>query len=166
MTCKAEIPRSLFLRSISNMYLFHTERSTANTLSAAQWTATIWGSCLERDKYCWSEVSSKRHRTGTTYWRTQTKLTTIDSGMAKKKNTNSISDWYERKGFSIVLKGLCRNGCLIDYVYNANYASLLAMELAKLLVNGNITASCQTNMSSKHKIKRYKQQKWTLRKNC
>ena len=40
------------------------------------------------------------------------------------------------------------------------------MELEELLVNGNITASCQANMSPKQKIKSYKQQKWTLRKNC
>ena len=55
------------------------------TQSAAQWSTTILGSCLERNKRCWIEVSSKRHRTGTTYWRTQIKLTTIDSGMAGKK---------------------------------------------------------------------------------
>ena len=136
------------------------------TQSAAQWSTTILGSCLERNKRCWIEVSSKRHRTGTTYWRTQTKLTTIDSGMAGKNPTNSISDWYKRKGLNKVLKGLCRHGCLIHYVYNANYASLFAMELAKLLVSGNITGSFHTNMSPKHEIKRYKQQKWTLRKNC
>ena len=82
------------------------------------------------------------------------------------KNTNSISDWYKRKGLSIVLKGLSTHGCLIHYVYNANYASLFAVVLAKLLVNGNITGSCHTNMSPKHEIKRYKQQKWTLQKNC
>ena len=135
--------------------------------SAAQWTATVWGSCLERNKRCWVEISSKRHRIGTTYWRTQTKLTTIVSGMGGKKNTNSISDWYKRKGLSIVLKGLCRHGCLVHYVYDANYASLFAMELAKILVNGkNITGSCHWNMSPKHEIKRYKQQKCTLRKNC
>ena len=40
------------------------------------------------------------------------------------KNTNSISDWYKGKGLSIVLKGLCRHGCLIHYVYNDNYACL------------------------------------------
>ena len=33
------------------------------------------------------------------------------------------------------------------------------MELAKLLVSGNITGSCHMNMSPKHEIKRYKEQK-------
>lgn len=41
----------------------------------------------------------------------------------------------------------------------------LWIELEKLLVNEKITASCQTNMSPNHHIKRYKQHKWTL-KNC
>ena len=39
------------------------------------------------------------------------------------------------------------------------------MELEKSLVNDKITALRQTNMSPKRHMKRYKQQKWTL-KNC
>ena len=35
----------------------------------------------------------------------------------------------------------------------------LWIELEKLLVNEKITASCQTNMSPSHHIKRYKQHK-------
>ena len=50
-------------------------------------------------------------------------------------------------------------------VSSPNYASLLVMELEKSLVNDKITALCQTNMSPKRHMKRYKQQKWTL-KNC
>ena len=34
--------------------------------------------------------------------------------------------------------------------------------LEKLLVNDKIRASCQTNMSPRHYVKLYKQQKWTL----
>ena len=55
------------------------------------------------------------------------------------------------------LKGLC-HGCLVHFVNIANYTSLVAMELSKLLVNGQITASCQTNMSPKQHMKRYQQQ--------
>ena len=47
----------------------------------------------------------------------------------------------------ILLKGLC-SGCLVHFVNNANCASLFAMELEKLRVNGRITASRQTNMAS------------------
>ena len=36
---------------------------------------------------------------------------------------------------------------------------LLSMELETLLVNDQVTASCQTNMPPKHYIKSYKQQK-------
>lgn len=35
----------------------------------------------------------------------------------------------------------------------ADYASLFAVELEKLLVNNKTTASCQANMSPKHCIK-------------
>ena len=49
----------------------------------------------------------------------------------------------------ILLKGLCRD-CLVHFVNNANRASLFAMELEKLRVNGKITPSCQTNMGSLH----------------
>ena len=48
-----------------------------------------------------------------------------------------------------------------------NYVPLYAMELKKLLcrlVNNNITASCQINMSPKHYIKPYKGRKRTLKK--
>ena len=53
-------------------------------------------------------------------------------------------------------------GYLVHFVNKANYASSFAMELEELLVNGNIIASCQANISSKQKIRRYKQHK----KNC
>ena len=47
------------------------------------------------------------------------------------------------------LKALRRHSCLVHFVFNANYASLLAIKLEK-------SASCQAIMSSKHYIKRYK----------
>ena len=47
----------------------------------------------------------------------------------------------------ILLKGLCRD-CLVHFLNNAKRASLFAMELEKLRVNGKITPSCQTNMGS------------------
>jgi len=37
--------------------------------------------------------------------------------------------------------------CLLHYVNKVNYVSLFTMELEKLLVNGKITAFCQTNLS-------------------
>ena len=46
---------------------------------------------------------------------------------------------------------------------NANYASLFAVELERLLANNNIRASCQTNITLRHYSKRCKQQKWTLK---
>ena len=51
------------------------------------------------------------------------------------------------------------------FANNANYASLFAMELEKLLVKDKITVLCPAKkMSPKHYIKLYKQQKWTLKK--
>ena len=47
----------------------------------------------------------------------------------------------------------------------SSYASPFALLLEKVLVNGKITALCQTNMATKNFIKHYKQQKWIL-KNC
>ena len=47
------------------------------------------------------------------------------------------------------LRGLCY-GCLLYFVYNANYASLFPMKLAKLPVNDKNTASCQTNTSPRY----------------
>ena len=41
--------------------------------------------------------------------------------------------------------------------------SLFAMKLENVLVNDKITALCETNMPPKHYIKRYKQQKRTLK---
>ena len=53
-------------------------------------------------------------------------------------------------------------GCLVHFVHNTNYLSLLAnngsKELEKLPVNDKITVSPQTNMSPKQYIKCYKQQ--------
>ena len=37
------------------------------------------------------------------------------------------------------------------------------MKFEELLVNGQITALCRRNMSPKQYIKRYEQQKWTLK---
>ena len=48
---------------------------------------------------------------------------------------------------------------------NANYMSLFAMELEKLLVNDNIRGSSKANLFPKHYIKRNKLRKGTL-KNC
>lgn len=69
------------------------------------------------------------------------------------------------------LKGL-GHGCPAHFVDNANYASLLAMELKKLLVtdflgvialmNNKNHSLLQTNMSLNEYIKRNKRQKWTL----
>ena len=47
---------------------------------------------------------------------------------------------------------------LVRVVYSASYASFFAMELEKSLVNDDIRATCKTNLSPKHYIKRYKQQ--------
>ena len=54
---------------------------------------------------------------------------------------------------------------MINFLYNASYASPFALGRDKLLLNDKITALCQTNMPTKHFIKHYKQQKWIL-KNC
>ena len=58
-----------------------------------------------------------------------------------------------------------RHGCLVHFVYNlnnVNYAS--SFQLEKLInANEKIAELCQTNMPPKHYIKRYKQQKWTLK---
>ena len=40
------------------------------------------------------------------------------------------------------LRGLCY-GCLLYFVYDANYASLFPMKLSKLPVNDKNTASCK-----------------------
>ena len=42
------------------------------------------------------------------------------------------------------LRGLC-HGSLVHFVNDANYTSLFAMELEKLLANSKITALCQTH---------------------
>ena len=57
--------------------------------------------------------------------------------------------------FLLLLKGLC-HVCLVHFVNNANCGSFLAMELEKLIVNGKIIASSQTNMPPKHNIKHNK----------
>ena len=57
--------------------------------------------------------------------------------------------------FLLLLKGLC-HVCLAHFVNNANCGSFLAMELEKLLVNGKIIASSQTNVPPKHNIKHNK----------
>ena len=57
--------------------------------------------------------------------------------------------------FLLLLKGLC-HVCLVHFVNNANCRSFLAMELEKLIVNGKIIASSQTNMPPKHNIKHNK----------
>jgi len=62
-------------------------------------------------------------------------------------------------------KGCVTTVLLVHVVYNASYASFFAMELEKSLVNADISATCKTNLSPKHYIKRYKQQELTL-KNC
>ena len=59
-------------------------------------------------------------------------------------------------------RGRVGYGYLVHFVNKANYASSFAMELEELLVNGNIIASCQANISSKQKIRRYKQHKKKL----
>ena len=41
-----------------------------------------------------------------------------------------------------MLKGQC-DGCLVDFVFCAIYASLLAMKLVKLTVNDKISALCK-----------------------
>ena len=51
------------------------------------------------------------------------------------------------------------HGCLVRFFNYTNYVSLFALELDKLLVNDKIIASCQTNISPKHCIKGYRQQK-------
>ena len=56
--------------------------------------------------------------------------------------------------FFFFFMGLC-HGCLIHFVNNAKYASMLAIELEKLPVNDKTTASSQTNMSPTHYIIRY-----------
>ena len=62
--------------------------------------------------------------------------------------------------FNEYLKRLC-HGCLVHFVDTADDDySLWNLALAKkLLVNEKITTSCQRNMSPKHHIKRYKQQR-------
>ena len=67
--------------------------------------------------------------------------------------------------FSTQPKGFVTAVLLVHVVYNASYASFFAMELEKSLVNDDIRATCKTNLSPKHYIKRYKQQELTL-KNC
>jgi len=64
-------------------------------------------------------------------------------------------------GFGIMLnfkllKPVAGHGCLAQFVNNANYASVFAMELEKLFGNGKITALCQTNMYLKQYFIRYK----------
>ena len=68
-------------------------------------------------------------------------------------------------GFLPKLKELWHHGCPVQFGNNSNYMSLFVIECEKLPVNDEIRASCQANLSPKHYIKRYKQQKWTL-KNC
>ena len=61
-----------------------------------------------------------------------------------KSKLNSVT------GF-LILKGLCHNW-LVQFVYNANYESLLAMELKKILVNDKINLrvkqTCLTSITS------------------
>ena len=40
----------------------------------------------------------------------------------------------------------------------------IIMVLQRFFANGKLTASCQTNVSPKRYIKRYKRQKWTFEK--
>ena len=44
-----------------------------------------------------------------------------------------------------MLKGQC-DGCLVDFVFCAIYASLLAMKLVKLTVNDKTSALCKKNI--------------------
>ena len=62
---------------------------------------------------------------------------------------------HRRRCFLLLLKGLC-HVCLVHFVNNANCGSFLATELEKLIVNGKIMASSQTNIPPKHNIKHNK----------
>ena len=48
--------------------------------------------------------------------------------------------------FSTIIKGVVFffHGWLVHFVYDANYVTFFDMELEQLLVNDQITASCQT----------------------
>ena len=64
---------------------------------------------------------------------------------------------YRRRclSFLLLLKGFC-HVCLVHFINNANCGSFLATELEKLIVNGKIMASSQTNIPPKHNIKHNK----------
>ena len=67
-------------------------------------------------------------------------------------NTTCHTKYWSISMTSVVcrnLRGLCY-GCLLYFVYNANYTSLFPMKLSKLPVNDKNTASCQTNTSPRY----------------
>ena len=55
-----------------------------------------------------------------------------------------------------ILLNVLKRALLLAVAYNANHTSLFSTEIKELLENDKITASYQTNMSSKHYIKLYK----------
>ena len=63
--------------------------------------------------------------------------------------------WELLRPFARSLRAVSRTAVLLVHVvYNASYGSFFAMELEKLLVNDDIRATCKTNLSPKHYIKR------------